>query len=233
MKALSAGILNFLKEKPAQPEKEKKADADIVQITHKLMSTIVWEVNFEDKLLSEAITEIARTSRELDPKKEGVSIVFKAAPGVEEPKVSELRLRNVPLKTVLDYLSSTTNTRMLIQPQGVVFDANPPEEAKKGDYDILRIKNKLKNIIIPEVDFRDELLSEAITELVGESRKLDPKKEGVSIVFREAPGVVAPKVSDLRLRNVPLKVVLEYLAVTTKTRMWIQPQGVVFELTQD
>lgn len=128
-----------------------------------------------------------------------------------------------------------------------VFDEN---RFGQGDVTagVAYITEKLKNIIIPRVDFEDTTVEEAIdflrlraSEL--DTSELDPTKKGVNFVIRRprtAPpgaggdagiaaggGDVLPlattdpgslRVRELRIRNVPLAVVLKYIGEQTKLR---------------
>jgi len=100
---------------------------------------------------------------------------------------------------------------------------------------VVYIQNKLRNIIIPMVDFDSTTVEEAIDFLRQRSRELDtneldPEKKGINFVIRKArveggavddaldadvglgasnPG--AASIKELKLRNVPIATVLQYI----------------------
>lgn len=84
------------------------------------------------------------------------------------------------------------------------------------------ITEKLRNIIIPRIDFEDTSLEEAIDFLRMRSseldtNELDPSKKGINFVV--APAGASLRIPELRLKNVPLQVVLKYIADMTKMRV--------------
>lgn len=101
------------------------------------------------------------------------------------------------------------------------------------------IRNKLKSIIIPRIDFEDVTVEEAVdflrlraTEL--DTLELDPARKGISFVVRRPrvsagdagldagiPGGGDPgalRIKELKLRNVPLSDALKYICDATKLR---------------
>ncbi|MEO5915742.1 MAG: hypothetical protein ABIS50_16020 [Luteolibacter sp.] len=97
------------------------------------------------------------------------------------------------------------------------------------------ITDKLRRIVIPRIDFEDTTVEEAIDFLrlraaEMDTTELDPAKKGINYVIRRpraaAGGESLPEGSDpgslrireLRLRNVPIAVVLKYICDQTKLR---------------
>lgn len=113
---------------------------------------------------------------------------------------------------------------------------------------VVAINAKLRNIIIPKIDFEDRTVEEAIDYLRLRAAELDvseldPSKKGVNLVIRRPKsslgGGLAPaegelpagedllggggdlgaaRIDELRLRNVPLGVALKYICDKTKLR---------------
>ncbi len=111
---------------------------------------------------------------------------------------------------------------------------------------VAALNAKLRNIIIPKIDFEDRTVEEAIDYLRLRAAELDvteldPAKRGVNLVIRrpkgntlgggEAPAAEpaaddllgggdlgAARIDELRLRNVPLGVALKYICDKTKLR---------------
>jgi general secretion pathway protein D len=133
-----------------------------------------------------------------------------------------------------------------------------PGEMPDADSGVAIITRKLKNIIIPRVDFEDTTVEEAIeflrqraTEL--DTAELDPTKKGVNINVRRArantvaatvgglgegggeaaPAVATPaqdpntlRINNLRSRNLPLEVVLQYICEQTKLKVKVDNYSV-------
>jgi general secretion pathway protein D len=111
---------------------------------------------------------------------------------------------------------------------------------------VATINAKLRNIIIPKIDFEDRTVEEAIDYLRLRAAELDvtqldPAKKGVNLVIRRPKGnalgggvaaeaeagaedllgagdLGAARIDELRLRNVPLGVALKYICDKTKLR---------------
>ena len=112
------------------------------------------------------------------------------------------------------------------------------QELIPGD-DSDSINQKLDNIIIPFVDFDDSSLEDAIEFLQGRSRSLDPEiieaNKGVDFVLsmgsRDSPEVqeILQKTFSLRLRNVPLRQVLNLVSRQTGTSFRVDRFAVVIQ----
>lgn len=108
------------------------------------------------------------------------------------------------------------------------------------------IARKLREIVIPIMDFEDTTLEEAVDFLRFRCRELDaneadPDKKGLNFVVAPlqevAPvdpfadgnpeaGIKGPRVESLRLRNVPLGEALKYICQATGTRFEIDDHAV-------
>lgn len=106
------------------------------------------------------------------------------------------------------------------------------------------IRNKLKSIIIPRIDFEDTTIEEAIDFLRMRSSELDtleldPARKGINMVVRRPratstdsgidasttdPGSL--RIKELRLKNVPLDVALKYICDQTKLRFKVDDYAV-------
>lgn len=119
------------------------------------------------------------------------------------------------------------------------------------------LTEKLNKIVIPEVNYREAVVSDVITFLSEESRRLDPEKAGVNIVLSagvaapsstptaaptppaaggaaEAPTGTAPggeglegRKITLSLRNVPLIDALKYVTTLADLKYRIEPSAVI------
>jgi len=93
------------------------------------------------------------------------------------------------------------------------------------------VANKLRNIILPRVQFSEATLSEALEFLRIKSRDFDthesePGKRGVNIVLK-APQSAQARIS-LDLKDVPLQEALKYTAELANLGYWIEGSAVVF-----
>ncbi len=114
---------------------------------------------------------------------------------------------------------------------------------------VASINEKLRRIIIPRIDFEDTTIDEAIAFLRMRASELDtlepdPSRRGVSILIRKPRPTGAEPVPDddplasgstyvgdlrireLKLRNVPLEVVLKHICGNTKLRYKVDAYGV-------
>lgn len=103
------------------------------------------------------------------------------------------------------------------------------------------IPHKLREIVIPVIQFQDTTLGEAMEFLRIRVRELDaaeadPAKKGINIVIgplkpARGAGLIGgdglPIVKELKLRNVPLGDALKYICEATQTRYKIDGNAVV------
>lgn len=87
-------------------------------------------------------------------------------------------------------------------------EAKPEAQAK--------IEEKLNNIIIPAINFVDTTIEDAIEFLRQRSAELDPTKEGVNFFLKVPRDRANPVVTELRLKNVPLRVALKFICEATE-----------------
>lgn len=97
----------------------------------------------------------------------------------------------------------------------------PPTDAASDG--VSHITYKLRNIIIPRIDFEDTSIEEAIdflrlraAEL--DSTELDPNKKGMNIVVRGGGDLGSIRLDQLQLKNVPMNVALKYICDKAKLR---------------
>ncbi|WP_035603069.1 hypothetical protein [Haloferula sp. BvORR071] len=115
--------------------------------------------------------------------------------------------------------------------------AGPKEATNQGGLSAgtSYILEKLRNIVIPSIQFDDTSLDEAVDFLRKKSIELDtsepdPARKGLNFVVRlpagkpaaaagnEAPKPETPRIKELRLRNVPLAEALRYVCDSTRFR---------------
>ncbi|MFK5923482.1 MAG: type II and III secretion system protein [Verrucomicrobiota bacterium] len=102
---------------------------------------------------------------------------------------------------------------------------NNPDDIGLGDQAVA-IQEKLKNIVIPNIEFEGARLIDVIDFLVQKAQELDvreqdPLKKGLNIVIDSGTGPSANEQAvDIKLSNVPLGEVLRYVA----TRAGLKPR---------
>ncbi len=99
--------------------------------------------------------------------------------------------------------------------------------AKQRGEPATMLRRKLEQIILPEINLRDAVAADAVMHLRDESRRLDPAKEGVNIVWQLPPDAKANRVT-LSLRSVPVGEALRYVAQMAGVRYRIETHAVVF-----
>ena len=119
-----------------------------------------------------------------------------------------------------------------------------PAEEMSGATAVL---NKLRNIIIPQIEFDNTSMDEAIDFLRDraanyDTTEPDPSKKGVNFVIRRARGygVADPgalRIDQLNLRDVPIGEALRYICEKTKLRYMVDDYAVtitpVMEVSED
>lgn len=84
-----------------------------------------------------------------------------------------------------------------------------------------KINQKLKTIIIPQIDFQGASIEDAASFLSLKSRELDPEKEGVSFIVKDKAKEDA-KPFSLTLQNVPLGEALRYITNLSGVRSKVE-----------
>lgn len=99
---------------------------------------------------------------------------------------------------------------------------NPNRSAMPSDGNA-ELTNKLRNIIIPRIDFENTTVEEAIAFLRLRAAELDsaepdPLKKGMNFVVRRGADVGSTRIDELSLKNVPMGVALKYICDKAKLR---------------
>lgn len=171
----------------------------------KLKAIIFPILAFNNATVDEAVEYLRIKSRDLDtsasdPK--GVSILVRPS---DKPSPSiTLDLREVPLGEALRYVAELTGLQMRVEPFAVVLA--PPSKAvptaATGGAD--------HPITLPNVEFKDATIDEALRFIRIKSRDLDPAQKGVNIIKK--PGGAEGAKITISLRNVPVNEALRYIA---------------------
>jgi beta-lactamase regulating signal transducer with metallopeptidase domain/biopolymer transport protein ExbD len=78
--------------------------------------------------------------------------------------------------------------------------------------------SKISHLIIPEVNFQQKPLGEALQWLVEQSRAVDPAKKGINLVVREPESKAATPIT-LRLNNIPVADAIRYATSLADAKM--------------
>jgi len=126
-------------------------------------------------------------------------------------------------------------------------DAMVTTLATDGSAGVAAIEEKLKNIILPTVEFRDTPLRDALEFLTQKSAEFDrtepdPSKKGVNLIVQAAPAASGPPAFDdpssgsssiadtpitLKLSNVPLVEAIRYTTALAQLKYKVEPHAVV------
>ncbi|MEM6915375.1 MAG: hypothetical protein AAF491_02320 [Verrucomicrobiota bacterium] len=186
-----------------------------LSVEEKLKQIILPKVDFEAKPLSKCLEILEERSRELDPSpiNKGLSIIDHTD-GSEDILIS-LRLTNVPLHEAIRYACQLANRNPSYDDRGVhvrMVEENPSSEV--SEYSTV-LEAKLESIIIPDIDFVDTPLRDALSFLQQKSMELDPEtdpdKKGINLILEKGPSDPEPKIT-LKLTRISLKEAFEYIA---------------------
>ncbi len=221
------------------------------RIEEKLRTIIFPRIEFENVTLEDAVHYLRYKSTELDPSQsaKGVNIVVQNARVGEASAnpaliIKNLSLRDVPLKSALEYIckqvgyqTKVDDSAVILLPQDGVDNSGG---AKTPSVAAARIEEKLRTIVFPRIEFEEVPLEEAVEYLRMRSIEYDPSQsaKGVNIVVQNPrPGDAPAKpdaliIKKLSLRDVPLKSALEYICKQVGYQTKVDDSAVIL-LPQD
>ena len=195
-----------------QIEQDQKAS---MATWKKTQSIMVPKVDFKQTPLKEALAFLQEQSRLHDPEKKGVTITLEDNHVADKPIT--LKLTNTPLSTVLQHVASASKCSITGDKNGPIF---------KDDEAAMAIREKLKTIIVPKVEFKQTPLKEALTITLKQARELDPEMKEVNFIVADAE--LADKPITLTLTKVPVEIVLHYLLDISRAAFRVEKNNVVF-----
>jgi hypothetical protein len=249
-------LFNVSRAQEPAPENKKAVEMEAglsagqAYVSSKLDSLILPGVSFTYASLEEALSRVHLFSadldvKELDPAKKGVSfVIFKprAVEGQPAPKPARVNfsMSDEPLRRILDEIATQSDTRYTIGDSSVTFvpvggkDAAPltRAEAEAADKAATRIGPKtgenlkrLRTVVIPIIGFEDTTVVEAVDFLNARAKELSKGAPAplIRVGSRLDPGT---RIENLRLRNVPLPEVLNYLSQAVNDQFHIHDDGV-------
>lgn len=203
-------------------------------IAEKLDAIVIPLVEFEETPLKEAIQFLSQKSVELatderEPSERGFNFVL-TEPAAGETPIT-LRLKNIPLSQALSYTAEVArlqvrfdeNAVALIPSEGVAAKNAPPPSGAS-------LPEKLIDIVIPELEFVDTELEDAVAYLQQKSVELDvnetdSNKKGVKIEF-DSEIDLSKKIS-FRRTNISLNEALTFVAELSQCSFKITPTRIL------
>ena len=182
-------------------------------IETKLQTIVLPRVQFRGASIEEAVEYLHAKSREFDTlDKTGVQFILR--PGVTKTGRISLDLKDVPLIEALRYCTELAGLTYKVEPYAVVIGAAKAEVPAKLEMTAksdakATVTTRASKIILPNVEFRDATLVEAIEFIRAKSREHDPDKKGVNILIK---GDGSGAKITLSLKNVPVSEALRYCA---------------------
>ena len=219
----------------ADDDKEKTA-----ALVTKLEKIVLPQVEFVKTPIGDVLDFLSLRSVELDkttedPNEKGVNFILLDRESIGSGGVT-LNLQNATMAEVLRHVAERGGARLVIDPFAVKLERRDqgesiapagfgrPKEAEKI------VGARLRAIIIPNVEFQDTPISDALEFLRTRSRELDdqtedPSRKGINIVYpvwEEGEPMIT-----LKLKNLPLSEALRYTVELAGVRMEIEGSAVV------
>ncbi len=209
-------------------------------IAKKMKRIIIPVIDFEDMPLEEVVDFLRLRSVELDKEapedNRGVNFVIRHLRHVDGEKQPlphvTLKVRNVSVFAAVSLITQQIGYRCVVDqfaatllPQGddapppVKIVPPPPPEPQGPAVD------RARKLILPVVNFEDVSLQEAMDFIQLRSAEFDPGKKGLKIELAPHADPKA-RIRELRLRNVPVDMVLRYCCEQTRHR-WSDDNGVI------
>ncbi|MES2597253.1 MAG: M56 family metallopeptidase [Verrucomicrobiota bacterium] len=198
-------------------------------VVKKLQSIIIPRVQFRDATLEEALEFFRAKARtldtaETDTSKRGVNIVLKTKEA-SQTKIS-LDLTNVPLEEALKYTTELANVDYWIEGSAVAITAKAKTSGGQAQ-DITakgKVVEKAKQIILPQVQFSEASLEEAVEFLSAQLRGREDNP-GINIILK--PGGGKSSIS-LDLKDVPLWEALRYASELGNHTLSADDHSIIF-----
>lgn len=187
---------------------------------------VIPSVEFADTPLGDAVAFLVERSVELDreepdPNRKGVNVVL-VGKGLHEARVT-VSLRNVPVGEIFGVVAELAGAKVSAGADVVVISKTDlPSVVRRSDGSE-SLEEKMKNLVVPTVEFADTPLGDALAFLGERSEELGGGP-GVNVVLkgdRELP-------VTFRVRNVSLFRTLELVALVAGYEMEIREHLVFF-----
>ncbi len=201
----------------------------------KLQTIVLPSIEPSDAALHEAVEFLSARSAELSGSPAGgVNFILSGDESLGNTPVSP-NLQNVSLGQALWFLSEIARLEIKIDQHAVMLSkaAEWKRRPAKPTASNRAVLQKLRQIIVPGVEFSSVPLSDAIDLMRSYSSQLftteaDPKKRGINFVFVPDPAVDKEPEVTFTLTKVPLSEVLRYSAELTGFEPRIEKGAVIF-----
>ena len=202
---------------------ESKSPLDLMR------SIVIPEIEFQETNIRDALEFLQHKSVELDPDRGGVNLVMdtKAKPTT----TVSLTLREITLGQAISHVVRQAGLDLRIDSNAVFVTANGKGNMSSHQLSVdaekalAQLDQKLRTITIPQLEFRDTPLSDAVDFIRVKSRELDPDRRGINLVRDSLVDGNTP--ITLKLTRVPLKEALRYTAELSDAQVGLEPNAVV------
>jgi bla regulator protein blaR1 len=212
-------------QEPVNPKVELKAVEPMTigraYIEKKLDTIVIPKVEVENAVLEEMVDVLRQYSRQFDteknPAQKGINFVLKK-PSEEDhaifkPRLITFQKNNITLRGLVIEIRKQSGMEFKVDDFGLVFF--PPEVAEKLEKvaPMPKLTGKAaefaQKLIIPEINFKDTTLREALDFLNARAKELT--KDGpVYPIVLDSKADPNAKISELHFKNMPLSHVLKY-----------------------
>lgn len=208
-------------EPPDAPPHAVAKDPHQVALEKKLDKIVIPEVSFNDTSLEEAVDFLRTRSKELDtttevPALKGVNLVVRRKSPVKREGLT-MELRNVTLRKAIENVAEAVGLRMAVSQFTVTL--MPEEDAEQSKLAQSKAMKAAAEVIIPIVDLENTSLKEAVDFLNMQAAELAAEGKAPKIELGKLEKGEA-RISELRLRNVPLAEALMYVAEQAKVPLF-------------
>lgn len=217
-------------ENAAEPEM-----SGVAYITNKLNSIVIPRVDAEDMSLEEMVDFLTLRVKQLDvaekdPAKKGINFVIRKAKGQDIVNAGHITMqkKNVLLIDVLKEMAKQSGMLFSIDDFCLTFLSAADRKADEANFVASKPEPRpmpngkaadfAMKLIIPNVDFVDITLRDAVDHLNQRARELTKEGPVYPIVLDDSADPNA-KIKELRLRNCPALVVLDYCKEQLKYKL--------------
>lgn len=239
------------------PAAKNKAVESLVM--KKLNEIIIPLIDCEDVSLEEAIDFISSKVRELDtaePNPAYRGIGFHVRPPeaaakqdmqaaesglrVEDqggPRIRELRLTHIPASSALKYICMLTKMKLSIGERGLEISPSVNGDlGLAGEVDAqakAQLQQRIKEIIIPKIDFEDVTINEAVEFLRMKTQEMEPQKGLNFIIIRIDGDRESPVIDELKRQNATVESLLQEFSKKTKHTYVIHEAAIILTPAED
>lgn len=183
-------------------------------------------VQFQKATIEEAcgyLSESIRHACDFSGERPAFNIVLKST-SEASARLLDLDLKNIPISEALRYIAELAGLKLRFHAHAVVF--SPEDDALDAPI-LIESKGRAKvladKLVIPQVEFQNATLRDAIDFVRIKSCELDPDKKGIQITTQ--PGVELTRTIDLSLKSMPASELLRYCAVLTGHRLSVDDRA--------